>query len=418
MPDQPPAYRLHKPSGQAVVRLNGHDFYLGKHDSPASHAEYDRLIAEWLANGRQINRAPAEGATTDITIAEVMLGYLKFADSYYQKNGEPTKEPAAIRQSLKPLRRLYAHTDATKFGPLGLKAVREEMVRSGLCRNEVNKRVGRVIRMFGWAVSNELLPVTIHQALKTVPGLRRGRSEARETAKVKPVPEAMIEAVRPFVTPQVWTMVGVQRLTGMRPGEVCIMRGCDLDMTGDVWTYVPNRHKTEHHGHSRTIFIGPKAQDVLKPWLRADPDEYLFQPREAVEAFHAARRDERKTPMTPSQSKRTRVRRPTRRARDHYAGTSYAHAIMDACDRAFPHPTITATRLKDLPFEEQAELKAWRKQHRWHPHRLRHNAGTYLRSLFGPDVARTVLGQKTLAATQIYAEADMEKAREAMGEAG
>ena len=51
MPASPrkiPAYRLHKPTGQAVVTLNGRDFYLGRHGSPASRDEYDRLIAEWL----------------------------------------------------------------------------------------------------------------------------------------------------------------------------------------------------------------------------------------------------------------------------------------------------------------------------------------------------------------------------------
>jgi hypothetical protein len=33
---RPPSYRLHKPSGQAVVTLNGKGFYLGAHDTPAS----------------------------------------------------------------------------------------------------------------------------------------------------------------------------------------------------------------------------------------------------------------------------------------------------------------------------------------------------------------------------------------------
>jgi hypothetical protein len=32
-----------------------------------------------------------------------------------------------------------------------------------------------------------------------------------------------------------------------------------------------------------------------------------------------------------------------------------------------------------LPPKEQAELKEWHRQHHFHPHQLRHNAGTYLR---------------------------------------
>ena len=45
-----PSYRLHKSSGQAVVRIDGDDRYLGKHGSKASHDCYDRLIAEWLSS--------------------------------------------------------------------------------------------------------------------------------------------------------------------------------------------------------------------------------------------------------------------------------------------------------------------------------------------------------------------------------
>jgi hypothetical protein len=43
-----PAYRLHKQSGQAVVRRSGRDFYLFEHGAPESRAEYDRIVGEWL----------------------------------------------------------------------------------------------------------------------------------------------------------------------------------------------------------------------------------------------------------------------------------------------------------------------------------------------------------------------------------
>ena len=48
------------------------------------------------------------------------------------------------------------------------------------------------------------------------------------------MPEADVEAIQPFVARQVWAMVQLQRLTGMRPGEVCRMRMCDLDISGAV----------------------------------------------------------------------------------------------------------------------------------------------------------------------------------------
>lgn len=50
-----PRYRLHRASGQAVVTIGGRDHYLGPFGSDASHR--DRLIAQWLADGRQTPRA-------------------------------------------------------------------------------------------------------------------------------------------------------------------------------------------------------------------------------------------------------------------------------------------------------------------------------------------------------------------------
>lgn len=52
-PNAVPSYRLHKQSGQAIVTLGGKDFLLGSHGTATSKAEYDRLIAEWIANGRR-----------------------------------------------------------------------------------------------------------------------------------------------------------------------------------------------------------------------------------------------------------------------------------------------------------------------------------------------------------------------------
>ena len=35
-----PSYCQHKASGQAVVTLDGHDYYLGKHGTPRSREKY------------------------------------------------------------------------------------------------------------------------------------------------------------------------------------------------------------------------------------------------------------------------------------------------------------------------------------------------------------------------------------------
>ena len=185
--------------------------------------------------------------------------------------------------------------------PRRVKAVRQDMINAKLCRRTINQRIGRIRRVFQFAVENELIPPSVHHGLKAVKGLGRGRSAAPESKPVKPVPDADVDAVRPFVSRHFWAMIELQRLTGMRSGEVCMMRTCDLDTSGKLWTYTPERHKAAHHGKERRIPLGPKAQEVLRSWLRTDMMAYLFSPKEAMEEYQAARREARKTPLTPSQ---------------------------------------------------------------------------------------------------------------------
>ena len=76
---------------------------------------------------------------------------------------------------MRPLRKLYGRSKAVDFGPLALKAVREEMIDAGITRKRINQHVGRIGRMFAWGVSQELIPVTILHALKTFNWLRNIR---------------------------------------------------------------------------------------------------------------------------------------------------------------------------------------------------------------------------------------------------
>jgi integrase len=94
-------------------------------------------------------------------------------------------------------------------------------------------------------------------------------------------------------------MVEVQRLTGARPGEICAMRAGDIDCAGTVWVYAPASHKTAHHGHKRIICIGPRAQEIIKPFLlNLDPTAHVFRPVEAVAEMRQRRAESRKTPLS------------------------------------------------------------------------------------------------------------------------
>ena len=416
----PPKYRHYKLKDLAVVRIDGKDHYLGRHGTAESWEAYHRLLAERAAS--PISPAANRNIVVEpraLTVAELVLAYWNHAKAYYRRpDGSPSAEQENIKLALRPLRKCYGTTPAASFGPVALKAVRQSMIESGLARSTINHRIGKVVRVFRWGVENELVPPSSHHALRAVPGLKKGRTVAPESKPVRPVPDDQVDAIRPFVSRQIWGMVEVQRLTAARPGEVVCMRSGDIDRSSETWVYEPREHKTEHHGIRRRIAIGPRAQAVLNEFLRDDPHAYLYQPREAVAVTLAARRAARVTPMTPSQGARKRKAKVLRAPGEFYSKNAYRTAIWRACDRAFPHPMLSGVPRKDLTETQRAELKAWRKAHRWHPHRLRHAAATAIRARFGLEAAQVVLGHSKADVTQVYAERDLAKAVEVAREIG
>jgi integrase len=386
---EPPTYRLHKQSSQAIVSLpdgiGGYrDILLGKYGTAESRVEYARVIAEWEASGRRLPQQTDRGLPS-LTINELILAYWKHAEQHYRHpDGTPTAEIHCLRAALRPLKQLYGHAPVAEFGPLALKTVRQKMIeavdpKTGLpwCRRSINLHVSRIRALFKWGVENQLVSPTILQGLQAVRGLQQGRSPARETDPVRPVHAAFVEATLPFTNQVVRSMIEVQQLTGMRPGEVIIMRGIDLDMTAPVWLYRPGseqtlgRHKTAHHGHQRIVAIGPRAQEIIRPFLKTDLYAYLFCPRDALE--------------NPKWRER---RKPGFR----YRIGSYRQAIRRACIRA------------DVPV--------------WKPHQLRHTKATEIRREAGLDAARAVLGHRSPQITETYAEIDVNKAAEIMARLG
>src|SRR5579862_1662795 len=213
-----PLYRLHKQSGQAVVTLTDglggrRDLLLGRYGTTESRAEYARAIAEWEAAGRQFKIAGATAGT--LSINELILTFWQHAQQHYRReDGTPTNELSDYKLSLKQLREMYGTQAAAAFGPLKLKAVRQSMIDAGLSRGVINQRIGRIVRMFKWAVGEEIIPETVHRALAAVRGLEKGRSPARETAPVEPVPDVDVYAVLPFALPPIRAMAELQLLTG------------------------------------------------------------------------------------------------------------------------------------------------------------------------------------------------------------
>lgn len=389
MKDRIPAYGHHRASGQARVRIEGRDHYLGPYGTPESRAAYDRVVAEWLASGRHFQ---SPDRRFEITVAELLSAFMDHAKQHYRKNERATGEATNFGYALGFVRRLYGPTLARDFRGLALKAVRDAMIAAGHCRTRINRQVGRIKHCFKWGVANEIVPPETYQALLPVDGLTRGRTEARESRPVRPIEESRAHGIYAFVSRQVRAMIELQLLTGMRPGEVVSIRPCDLDTTRASWVYKPAQHKTEHHGIARQIVLGPRAQEVVRPFMKPDLTAYLFSPRDAQAARHAAQREQRKSPMTPSQRARKAKAKPIRAPKGSYTRGAYANAIRRAC--------LASGVLH------------------WHPNQLRHAAATKLRKQFGLEVARAALGHRSAVTTERYAELDVDRVAEVMREVG
>ena len=182
-----PDYCRDKTTNRAFVTINGHKKYLGGWNTQASRDEYDRVVGEWIAAGRVVSTTTYSDASADgITVSILIAGFWEHVQRYYRMpDGSPTSEVDNMRQALRPVRKLYGDTLISKLGPLSLRALQEKMIGYGWCRTFINRQINRVRMCFKWGVGAELIPSTVYEALRTVPALRAGRSDAKESDPVK-----------------------------------------------------------------------------------------------------------------------------------------------------------------------------------------------------------------------------------------
>lgn len=360
-----PGYRLHKPSGQAFIELNGKRHYLGKHGSAESKSKYDAMLADWLSNGRTAVAQPVTALPqSSITVAQLIARFDDHAKVYYATGNEAHN----YKQVGNIAKRLYGSLPVDHFTPKHFKQCREEMIELNWVRSNINRQTNRLRHIFKWGVSEAIVNPQTWQALQAVPGLKRGKTQATESKRIQPVPIERVDAIQNHVPKAVWALIQLQLLTAARCGELLTLRATDIDMSGKVWTYKPDRHKTAHCGHERVIHFGPKAQAVLRPFLKRKAQAFLFSPKDNVKD------------------------RPRGKPGNHYTSTSYAHAIERGCLDA--------------------------KVEKWHSHQLRHTAATLIRRDYGIEAARIILGHADPAITLIYAEADQSRAMEVMARIG
>ena len=251
-------------------------------------------------------------------------------------------------------------------------------------------------------MSEELASGSLYEALRTVPGLKYGRTEAHEAEPVKPAVQDDVDAVVKVASPQLAALIQLQQLGAMRPQEVIAMRMCDIDTSESIWVYDYYENKNRWRERDRFIPLGPKAQEIIKQFQDRDPQAYLFSPKEAEKWRNEQRRKNRKTPLRPSQLKRKPKKNPKRAKHDRYSVSSYCKAVKYGIDKVNRQRTTTG----------QPEIE------HWCPLMLRHSRATEIRKHYGLEAAQAALGHARADVTQVYAEKNMEKAIQIAREIG
>jgi len=351
--------RLHS-TGRYVTRFQGKDVYLGRDKVEAEKKFYKLLL---LGPEKERKRY-------------MNLKYLM---------GQYPKKSDRIESVRKIIEENFADYEPCQFGLMELRRFRDMLIPNH-CRTEVNRLVRELLAFFKWMVSWEHVDIAHYQTLSTIEPLKMGHSGSFEGKKVSTVPEEAVKTVQAIVNDSVSAMIEMQLLTGARPGEIVNLQVDSLDRSGPVWKISVSDHKSAHLGKTRTLFVGPRGQKVLAPFLlKRKPGEYLFSPKDYLEKRNKEASKPRQYPCLES-NKTDRV------LNDCYTVASYRRAIARACKKA--------------------------KVEHWHPHQLRHNAATEIRKQYSVEVARAVLGHSTLSTTEIYAEVDAQVSERVAQEMG
>lgn len=386
-----PKYRRRKDRDSAYVEMNGDRIGLpGPIDSPESLAEYGRLIQEYLReHARNKAGRPRHKSAIGLTIIDLVAEWLAHCKTYYLGSAHTrSNEYDNCRYAVRPLVALFGGAAVAQFTTEEFREVREAMI-SGNWESEAAKRairpwprthanaqVNRIKRMFRWGVEHNRCTPDVAGPLLMLSALEAGRSFAKETEPVEPVAQAVVDATLPFLSPVSRVMVELHQLTGMRSDNVCTLRPCDLDRSGDVWIYAPATHKTQHRGKGLVIAFGPRAQAILMPFLDRPADAYCFSPKE----------DDR-----------------TRKRHVRHTAGSYRRAIVLAVRRANKTRAKVAADKGEPAPDPIPE---------WHPNQLRHSMGTEVWRKHGAEGARVVLGHAHIKTTELYAKRDLELALE------
>lgn len=233
----------------------------GKYRSAESLAEYHRLCEIVRETGEL---PPLDTLAKPLVIKDLCKRYLHYLK---EKHGKNSNEPVYIGYALKAIRKSFANLPVKEFGPAQLKTVRSELVQAGYVRRTCNKRIQQIVRLFRWAVSEDLAEPDQWQRLQAIEPIARGQFGAVDRPRTRPVSDEHFHLTLQHASPKVAAALRILALTGMRTGELLQMRPQDVDMTGDHWIYRPQSHKTQHKTGDTLIAVPAPAVATLATYM-------------------------------------------------------------------------------------------------------------------------------------------------------
>jgi integrase len=354
--NRPP--RLCKDKTYAVVYCNGTRLPMGKWKTPEAEKNYRRFLAEWTACVGTAAIRPGK----KVIIDDVLAGYLEWAEKNLDRRNYRHARAVATT-----VQKLYAGLPVDEFGGKCLMAVQEELEKTGRCsRNYINSLICRFRTMLRWGVARDLVSNNTVKTIECVQPLRKGRTTAHETKRRKNVPDEVVEATLPHLSPTIATMVQVQSWSLMRPCEVCRMKVGEIDKsrTDGIWLYQPPEHKgawreqDKEGEYARKIPLGKPEQELLAAFMVSrSPEQTVFS-------------DGNGNP---------------------YYTDKYTRNVTKSIRKA------------NLTLPDDQKIPAWT------PYQLRHAGITKLiaENEGNKDIARVVAGQKTIEVTEMYNHADV-----------
>lgn len=401
-----PKFRVHAARRQFCVDVprvgqRAQRVYLGR-DEAAARAEYDRIVMPML-HGRppalevkaDANKeAPAPAKV--VRVVKVLADYIR-----YLRARQPTTHGHYVHEDhVGPMARLVRDVigfeEAATLKSTQIEKAFDAMVRQGWALATIRKRTLAFRNVIKRAVKDEVLPERVIAAFDLADRVDECTKGVKQALKRRPADLADVRRTQEHCTQSVRDMIELMVVTGCRPTEVFRMRAVDIDTAGPVWKYTPVTHKTQHHGKTRVIYIGPKGQQVLARYFgRGRVDLPVFSPKlsevERREAMHAARTTRLSCGNRPGTHRKAS---PERTPGTAWNGSSFGHAIEAAQTRA------------------GIETK-------WCAYQIRHLSLTAFRAAGSLDATAVLAGHSSTKITdEIYAQRDEAKALELVARVG